>query len=60
MGLCASWSNSYLQNCIKPPNLDRQTFNTLISTTVICAQNLYKTLIKLTVPCEVYKSMYVE
>ena len=60
MCLCAPWVEYYLHKCIKLPNLDHQNLMNLISTTMIWAPKFYKTIIKLAVIYDFYKSMYVE
>ena len=56
---CAPWDNTYLNNWINPPNLGHQTLVILILTTAMCDLKQFNTLIKWTVPNDVYKSMYV-
>ena len=60
MGLCAPLDDYYLHIWINPPNLYHQTLMPLLSTTVTCATKYFKTPMKQTVPCDVYKLMYVE
>ena len=42
------------------PNIYHQTLTTLLSTNVMYVPKLLKTLKKWTVPCDFYKSMYVD
>ena len=60
MVLFAPLSDSYLQNFIKPPNHNHQILIPLLLKTVMCIQKLDKTLAKLTVTYDVYRSIYVE
>ena len=60
MGLCAPWANSYLHNWINTINLYHQILMAFILTTVMCASKTFKTLLKWTFPCDIYKSIYVD
>ena len=60
MGLCNPWYESYLHKSIKSQNIYHQKLMNLLLTIVMCTQKQFRTITKLTVPCDVYKSIYVD